>query len=44
MKLAYQSTSYAISVPRGTVHWCIDSHKTKKEIPVALTSGELVCP
>ncbi len=31
-----QTTSYAISVPINTTHWCIDSLGTKKEIPDAL--------
>jgi type IV pilus assembly protein PilE len=43
-----QTTSYAISVPINTTHWCIDSLGTKKEIPDALddTVGaeEFFCP
>jgi prepilin-type N-terminal cleavage/methylation domain-containing protein len=43
-----QTTSYAISVPINTMHWCIDSLGTKKEIPDALdnTVGaeEFFCP
>jgi prepilin-type N-terminal cleavage/methylation domain-containing protein len=43
-----QTTSYAISVPINTTHWCIDSLGTKKEIPAALddTDGaeKFFCP
>ena len=40
------SNSYAVSAPVGTVHWCVDSIGTKKEIPAALTAAplELACP
>jgi len=42
------TTEFAISVPIGTTHFCIDSTGLKKEIPNALvtTSGseEFACP
>lgn len=41
-------TAYALSVPVGTVHWCVDSAGVRKEIPDALdtTAGseEFACP
>jgi len=42
------TTEYAVSVPLGTAHWCIDSIGTRKEIPNALTeppaTPESTCP
>lgn len=37
-------TEYAVSVPLDTVHWCVDSTGARKEIPNALTAGQLACP
>ena len=36
--------SYAVSVPLGAGHWCVDSAGAKKEVPAALAAGEFVCP
>lgn len=40
------NAEFAVSVPLGTVHWCVDSVGTKKEIPDALATAplELACP
>ncbi|MEK7639115.1 MAG: prepilin-type N-terminal cleavage/methylation domain-containing protein [Patescibacteria group bacterium] len=37
---------FAVSVPLGTAHWCVDSLGTRKTIPVALATSpaELACP
>lgn len=39
-------SSYALSVPLGTVHWCIDSTGAHREIAAALNTSpaDLVCP
>lgn len=39
-----EAGEYAISVPLGTAHWCIDSTGVKKEIPNALVATEFACP
>jgi prepilin-type N-terminal cleavage/methylation domain-containing protein len=38
--------SYAVSVPLGLEHWCVDSTGSKRLIPAPLTSSPLqtVCP
>ena len=38
------AAAYAVSVPLGTSHWCVDSLGQKSTIPNALTSGQLSCP
>jgi prepilin-type N-terminal cleavage/methylation domain-containing protein len=40
------NSEFAVSVPVGTIHWCVDSVGTKKEIPAPLTTLpiELACP
>lgn len=39
------TTEYAVSVPIGNVHWCVDSVGVKKEMPNALVSGvDFACP
>lgn len=38
------TSGYAVSVPVGTTHWCIDDLGTRKEIPNALSAGQLACP
>lgn len=36
---------YAVSVPLGSAHWCVDSAGVKKEIPDALVADtEYSCP
>jgi len=37
-------TAFAVSVPLKTAHWCVSSMGVKKDIPNALTPGELDCP
>lgn len=39
-------SEYALSVPVGTAHWCIDSTGVHREIAAELTTSpaELVCP
>jgi len=36
--------AYAVSVPIGNDHWCVDSVGAKSEIPTALGSGQFACP
>ena len=38
------AAAYAASAPFGTVFWCVDSTGAKKEIPNALTAGQVACP
>lgn len=38
------TTSFAVSVPLGSAHWCVDSAGAKREASRALNAGELVCP
>jgi prepilin-type N-terminal cleavage/methylation domain-containing protein len=38
------TTVYAVSVPFGSVHWCVDSTGSRKEIPDALLPSETTCP
>ncbi|MFT7644715.1 MAG: prepilin-type N-terminal cleavage/methylation domain-containing protein [Candidatus Paceibacteria bacterium] len=40
------TTSYAVSAPMGTAHWCVDNGGAQKEIPAALTTSpvQLSCP
>lgn len=38
------ATSYAVSVPVGGVHWCVDNTGVRAEIPGALSGGQLACP
>ena len=40
------TTEYAVSVPLRSVHWCVDSLGTKKEILNALSTSpaQLACP
>ncbi len=36
-------TEYAVSVPLGTAHWCVDSTGAREEIPNALIVGQFTC-
>lgn len=36
--------AFAVSVPLGSTHWCVDSLGAKTDIPAALSSGQLTCP
>ena len=40
------ANSFAVSVPLGTTHWCVDAIGTKKSIPAPLDTSpaELLCP
>jgi len=42
------TTEYAVSVPLGTAHWCVDSTGVRREIPNALETDpnqkQLACP
>lgn len=40
------TTEYAVSVPLGSAHWCVDSIGIRKEIPDALNTSpaQLSCP
>jgi prepilin-type N-terminal cleavage/methylation domain-containing protein len=33
------TTAYAVSVPMGTAHWCVDNGGSRKEISAALTTS-----
>jgi prepilin-type N-terminal cleavage/methylation domain-containing protein len=35
---------YAVSVPVGDAHYCVDSAGQRKDIPNALTPAQFVCP
>lgn len=37
-------TAFAVSVPLGSAHWCVDSIGSAKDIPAALGVSELACP
>ena len=37
-------SAYAVSVPLGTAHWCVNDQGIRKEIPNALNPGQLACP
>ena len=37
------TTQYAVSVPIGGIHWCIDSVGSKSELPDALPAGVMSC-
>ena len=37
-------SSFAVSAPVSSGHWCVDSVGVRKEIASALTSGQLACP
>ena len=41
-----EAAAYALSVPSGTVFWCVDSTGMRKEIPAELTTtpAEVFCP
>lgn len=38
------TTAFAVSVPLGSVHWCVDSIGSAKDIPAALTASDFACP
>lgn len=40
------NSEFAVSVPVGSIHWCVDSVGTKKEIasPLSISPLELACP
>jgi len=38
------TAEYAVSVPIGSDHWCVDSVGVKRNIPAALAAGQRNCP
>lgn len=38
------SAAYAVSAPVDAAYWCVDNTGARKEIPDALTAGQLACP